>query len=122
MSQPNVQISCVSNLFVRMMHFAAAGDMELGHAHAFDHMTLLAKGSMRVTINGQSTEFTAPQVIFIKAELQHELMALSPDTVAYCIHALRDKTSGDIIPPESVPKADELAQLLRGLVVPAATT
>jgi quercetin dioxygenase-like cupin family protein len=117
MNQPNVNIGCVSNLFVRMMHFEFVGDMEQGHAHSFDHLTLLAKGSLRVTINGQSTEFVAPKMIFIKAEIQHELVATSDNTVAYCIHALRNNNTGDILSSDMVPKSDQLAALLNSLVV-----
>ena len=116
MNQPNVNIGCVKNLFVRQMHFANAGDSEQGHAHQFDHMTLLAKGRMSVRINDEVTEFTAPQMIYIKAELQHELVALSENTVAYCIHALREE-SGDILDVDMVPKSRELYDLLERLVV-----
>jgi len=117
MTQPNVQVGCVSNLFVRQMHFVAAGDMEMGHKHAFDHMTLLAKGKLKVKINDEETEFTAPHMIFIKAELQHELTAASDNTVAYCIHALRDQATSDILDPAMVPKSRELFELLATLVV-----
>lgn len=116
MQQPNVTVGCVKNLFVRMMHFANAGDAELGHKHQFDHMTLLAKGKLSVRINDEVTEFVAPQLIYIKAELQHELVALSDNTVAYCIHALRDET-GDILDPSMVPKSRELWETLSRLVV-----
>lgn len=118
MSHPNVQIGCISNLFVRQMHFAAAGDIEMGHKHSFDHMTLLAKGKLKVRINDEETEFTAPHMIFIKAELQHELTAVTDNTVAYCIHALREPT-GDILDPAMVPKSRELYDLLSSLVVQA---
>lgn len=117
MSQPVVQIGCVSNLFVRQMHFAAAGDMELGHKHAFDHMTLLAKGKLKVRINDEETEFTAPQMIFIKAGLQHELTAVTDNTVAYCIHALREGPTSDIVDPAMVPKSRELYELLTKIVI-----
>jgi quercetin dioxygenase-like cupin family protein len=117
MTQPIAQIGCVSNMFVRQMHFAAAGDMEMGHKHAFDHMTLLAKGKLKVKINDEETEFTAPHIIFIKAELQHELTAVTDNTVAYCVHALRDSSSGDILDPAMVPKSRELYDLFAALVV-----
>jgi quercetin dioxygenase-like cupin family protein len=117
MAQPNVQIGCVSNLFVRQMHFASAGDLELGHKHSFDHMTLLAKGKLKVKINDEETEFTAPHMIFIKAELQHELTAVLDNTVAYCIHPLRDKATSDILDPSMVPKSRELYDLFAALVV-----
>lgn len=118
MANPSVNIGCVSNLFVRQMHFQNVGDKELGHAHSFDHLTLLAKGKLAVKINDEVTEFTAPQMIFIKAELQHELTAVSDNTVAYCIHALRsDVANGDILDPAMVPKSRELYELLNTLVV-----
>lgn len=116
MDQPQVKIGNVANLFVRMMHFEKEGDVEIGHTHSFDHLTLLAKGSLNVRINGQDTLFVAPQMIYIKAELVHELTAKSDNTVAYCIHALREKETGDIIDPEFVPKADELNAMMMALI------
>jgi quercetin dioxygenase-like cupin family protein len=116
MSQPVVKIGCVKNLFSRQMHFEKAGDAEQGHAHSFDHLTLLAKGKLRVRINDEVTDFTAPEMIYIKAELKHELTALTDNTVAYCIHALRED-SGDILSLDMVPKSRELYELLGSLVV-----
>lgn len=106
---PHVKIGCVANLFSRQMHFRKAGDKEYGHTHPFDHLTLLASGSLRVTVNGKTTDFVAPHMIFIKAEYNHELVALEDNTVAFCIHALR-KGNGvdDIIDPESVPAGVEV--------------
>lgn len=104
MDQPYVKIGCVANLFSRMMHFKKAGDVENGHTHPFDHLTLLAAGSLKITMNGKTTDFKAPHMIYIKAEREHELVALEDNTVAYCIHALRnDNTTGDILDPSSIP-------------------
>jgi len=97
------------------MHFAAAGDIELGHTHASDHITLLAKGTLKVTIKEQSHTYTAPHMIFIKAELRHELEAVTDNTVIYCVHALRDKV-GDILDPSMVPPVKELEPYLNALV------
>lgn len=104
MTEPKIEIACVANLFSRQMHFVAVGDTEYGHTHPFDHMTLLAYGSLRVTVGDKATDFHAPAHIYIKAEVQHELIALEPNTVAYCIHALRNGHGvEDIIDPESIP-------------------
>jgi quercetin dioxygenase-like cupin family protein len=106
--QPHVQIGCVANLFSRQMHFKKAGDIEYGHTHPFDHLTLLASGSLRVSVNGKTTNFTAPHMIYIKAEHNHELVALEDNTVAYCIHALRNGNGvDDILDPASVPAGVE---------------
>tara|TARA_R110000796_G_scaffold6702_2_gene23554 strand:+ start:1712 stop:2086 length:375 start_codon:yes stop_codon:yes gene_type:complete len=102
--QPHIQIGCVANLFSRQMHFKKVGDLEHGHTHPFDHLTLLAVGSLRVTVNGKVTDFKAPHMIYIKAEYEHELVALKDNTVAFCIHALRDGNGvGDIIDPLAIP-------------------
>lgn len=103
MSQPTVHIGCVANLFSRMMHFKHAGDIEIGHTHQFDHLTLLAKGKLKVTVDGVATEFTAPHMIYIRADKVHELVALADETVAYCIHALRDKENNEILDPSMIP-------------------
>jgi quercetin dioxygenase-like cupin family protein len=75
----------------------------MGHTHQFDHLTLLAKGKLKVTVEGTVSEFTAPHMIYIHKDKRHELQALTDDTVAYCIHALRDKDTGDILDPSMVP-------------------
>lgn len=104
MTQPVVHIGCVANLFSRMMHFQKAGDTEIGHTHQFDHLTLLAKGKLKVTVEGVSTDFTAPHMIYIHKDKVHELEALTDETVAYCIHALRDKENNDILDPSMIPE------------------
>lgn len=103
MSQPDIKIGCVANLYSRMMHFKNAGDIEEGHTHQFDHLTLLAKGRLKVTVDGQVSEFTAPHMVYIKKDKHHILEALTDETVAYCIHALRDKENQDILDPSMIP-------------------
>ena len=103
MSQPVVAMGCVANLFSRMMRFEKAGDTEIGHTHQFDHLTLLAKGRLKITVDGVATEFTAPHMIYIHKDKVHELVALENETVAYCIHALRDKDNNEILDPSMIP-------------------
>ena len=103
MSHPVVQIGCVANLYSRMMHFKKVGDVEYGHTHAFDHLTLLAAGKLKVTVEGVPTEFIAPHMIYIHKDKNHELTALADDTIAYCIHALRDKDNNEILDPSMIP-------------------
>jgi quercetin dioxygenase-like cupin family protein len=97
-------ISIVGNTWVKQMIFENAGDVHPGHTHSHDHQTLLAKGSVEVWANGITTVFTAPTIIYIKAGVQHGMVAQEAETVIYCIHPLRDGDQvGDIIDPESVP-------------------
>lgn len=112
MNQPIPHISCVSNVFIKQMHFKKAGDKEQGHAHCFDHVTLLAAGKIRVSALGKDTDFIAPHHIFIKAGVEHELTALVDDTVVHCIHAMRDgERIEDIVDPASLPVSYQYAEM-----------
>jgi len=104
MSAPKINIGCVSNLFSRQMQFEKIGDMEIGHKHPFDHLTLLATGKLKVKVNEKETIFTAPHMIYIAKDVVHELTALENNTVAYCIHPLRDGNGvDDILDPAMIP-------------------
>lgn len=117
MSDPEIKIGCVANLYSRMMHFRKAGDVEVGHTHQFDHLTLLAKGRVRVTVEGKTSDFTAPTMIYIKANAVHELEALTDETVAYCIHALRSGDGvDDILDPAMIPEGVDPRSLAKPVV------
>ena len=104
MSEPKVKLGLVSNVWSKQMVFEKAGDVEQGHSHCFDHMTLLAYGKLSIKANGKSTEFAAPNMIYIRAGVEHELTALQDGTVAYCIHAIRDgERIEDIVDPSMIP-------------------
>ena len=105
MNSPKITLSLVSNIWTRMMHFVNAGDREQGHIHTYDHVTLLAYGKLEVEVDGITTVFEAPQMIFINKDKKHQLTALEDNTLAYCIHALRDSdNSGNILDPSMLPK------------------
>ncbi len=115
--EPDVKISCVANLWSKMMKFNNAGDRASGHKHLFDHLTLLAHGSLKVTVEGESTVFNAPHMIYITKGKDHELEALEPGTIAYCIHALRDGDAvGDILDPDMIPKGINPMSLSKSLI------
>jgi quercetin dioxygenase-like cupin family protein len=96
------------------MHFKNIGDANEKHVHNYDHITLLAYGSVRVHIDGHQTDFKAPQMIYVQKGKSHHIEALEPNTVACCIHALRDKDSEEIIDPDQVPLGVDLFE--QGLV------
>lgn len=112
MSYPKINIGCVANLYSRMMHFEKIGDTEMGHTHPFDHLTLLASGSIAVTVDEVETVFKAPHMIYIHKDKNHKLVALEDNTVAFCIHALRDGDGvDDIIDPSMIPKGANASNL-----------
>jgi len=100
-----VKIGCVSNLYSRMMHFKNAGDTEHSHTHSFDHLTLLAAGSVKCVVDGNETIFKAPHMIFIHKDKMHAFTALEDNTVAYCIHPMRiGERVEDIVDPSMIPE------------------
>ena len=59
MSYPALKISNVSNVTIKQMHFEKAGDEMPGHSHVYDHQTLLAHGSVRVTVENNTKDYSA---------------------------------------------------------------
>lgn len=99
-----VKLGCVANLFSRMMLFEKTGDIEQTHEHSFDHLTLLAHGSVKCVVDGQETIFKAPHMIYIHKDKKHEFTALEDNTVTYCIHAMRvGEKIEDIVDPTMIP-------------------
>jgi hypothetical protein len=79
------------NIWVRQNYLQRAGDKEHGHKHDFDHVSLLASGRVKVTVDGYPPkEFKAPTFIVIKKEHRHMFEALEDGTIWYCVFALRD--------------------------------
>jgi quercetin dioxygenase-like cupin family protein len=103
MAYPETKMTAAGNLWLRQMAFAKAGDANEGHVHNYDHMTLLAYGSVRVHVDGQTTDFKAPHSIFISKGKSHFIEALEDGTIAYCVHALRDADTEDILDPSQIP-------------------
>lgn len=105
MKHPEIAIGCVANLYSRQMYFKNKGDVEVGHTHQFDHLTLLANGSLKIVVDGVESVFKAPHMIYIHKDKVHELTALEDNTLAFCIHALRDGNGvEDILDPTMIPE------------------
>jgi quercetin dioxygenase-like cupin family protein len=55
------------------------------HRHSFDHLSILASGSVVVSVDGVDVEHVAPKCILIQAGKKHAVTALT-DTVWFCVH------------------------------------
>ena len=95
MSNPTTDLKIVDNVFVKMHLFNHTGDTHEGHAHAFDHITLLATGSVKMVHDNGEAEFKAPHLIVTPKGIKHQFTALEPNTVFCCIHAIREKDDID---------------------------
>jgi hypothetical protein len=85
------ELGYFGNIWVRQNYLEKIGDIHPGHKHHFDHVSLLASGRVRVTVDGYPPkEFTAPTFVVIKKEHNHKFEALEDGTLWYCVFALRD--------------------------------
>jgi quercetin dioxygenase-like cupin family protein len=103
-SNPVTDLKLVDNVFVKMHRFINAGDTHEGHAHAFDHITLLATGKVLMTHDNGKQEFVAPHLIVTPKGIAHQFTALEAGTVFCCIHAIRDGDGvNDVASPNITP-------------------
>lgn len=85
------ELGYFGNIWVRQNVLEKTNDETLGHYHHFDHVSLLASGSVQVLVDGYEPKvFTAPTFIVIKKEHQHKFKAMSNNVLWYCVFALRD--------------------------------
>lgn len=94
------------NIWVRQNVLENAGESTQGHYHLFDHVSLLAQGTVEVEVEGNPPkQFTAPTFIVIKKERPHKFTAITDDVLWYCVFAIRDVDGDvtDIIPETSQP-------------------
>jgi hypothetical protein len=101
---PQIKLAVISNVWIKVMNFRNVGDFNAGHAHTFNHATLLSSGSVEVQVEGKLTTFEAPSIIYIEKDKVHKITALQANTVVSCIHALRDgNETDDIISEDMLP-------------------
>lgn len=63
------------------------GDIVPQHSHAYEHATLIARGSIRAWKEGTLLgEFTAPNHIIIAANTKHTFETLEDNVLIYCVH------------------------------------
>ena len=102
MSNPITDLKLVDNVFVKMHRFLNAGDTHQGHAHVFDHITLLANGKVLMKHDNGEQEFTAPHLIVTPKGITHQFTALEAGTVFCCIHAIREGSDVDDVASQDI--------------------
>jgi quercetin dioxygenase-like cupin family protein len=97
---PICSTAIAEGLYVRRMFFEKRGDRNDGHAHTYDHVTCLAAGAVRCTVDGVVEDFKAPHLFVTPKDAYHRFEALEAGTVLLCMHALRD-TDRTIVPADT---------------------
>lgn len=75
------------------------------HIHDFDHLSILACGTVVVDVDGVCSTYQAPAAITILAGLKHTVQAIS-DVVWFCIHATNE-TEPEFVDEEIILKAGD---------------
>ena len=86
--QPHtVEHVTAAGVYIRQIVVKKKDSLIPQHAHAYDHTTLLVKGSVRVWEDRvYKGERIAPCGIYIRAGVKHGFRTLEDDTILYCIH------------------------------------
>lgn len=107
-------------------HFAAgvyaketripAGHTLVQHKHHFDHLSILASGSVELMVDDEKQIVHAPACLTIEANKHHGVKSIT-DTVWYCIHATdcTDESEVDnvLIADSDAAEAQKMAQCLK---------
>lgn len=94
----DVEIHIADDVFVKQMKIAKAGTYIPQHSHKYDHLSMLAVGSVRAWADGDLMgDFSAPAGITIKAGIKHTFLSLVDDTIIYCIHNAAHPTVAEVL-------------------------
>ncbi|WP_371435404.1 hypothetical protein [Polaromonas sp.] len=89
-----------------------AGSILVQHRHTFDHLSILAAGTVEVLVDGERSELTGPACLTIKANKHHGVKALT-DVVWFCVHAT-DCADADLVDDVLIAEPD--APVMAGLM------
>ena len=93
-----------------------AGHVLVQHKHKHDHLSILARGSIELMVDGERTIVNAPACLTIEANKHHGVKSIT-DVVWYCIHATEctdtDKIDEVLIVAGDQAQAHKMAQCLQ---------
>jgi len=95
-------VKIVDNVFVKLIPLNGVGDKVSGHAHVFDHITLLSVGKVLMKHDNGEATHTAPCLIVTPKGVCHEFTNLVEHSLLSCIHAIRDGDDVDDIAPQNI--------------------
>ena len=85
--QPTVTYHRADGVSVVQIEIADQGTITPQHAHPYEHMTMLARGMVRVSCaDAEPVEYRAPVAITIPRMVKHLFETLTPDVLLFCIH------------------------------------
>lgn len=88
------------NIFVRMHLLEKAGNKGQSHKHAFDHITFVTRGRVRVIVEDGGDFIVNEGGFFpVPKDQVHQVEALEDNSRIWCVFALRDE-QGEVVDPD----------------------
>lgn len=81
--QPIGREYMAAGAFVKEMDMKHVGTIIPQHAHAYDHISYVARGAVEF----EGKRYDAPYAITVPAHKKHTFISLEPDSLVLCIHA-----------------------------------
>lgn len=81
----NIEHFFTEGVYARKM-LVPAGTQVPTHKHAYNHLSILAQGRVRVAVGPVIKEYIAPAMIEIEKNIAHTISAIE-DSVWFCVHA-----------------------------------
>jgi quercetin dioxygenase-like cupin family protein len=93
-----------------------AGHVLVQHSHKYDHLSILASGSVEIVVDGKTFVVNAPACFTIEANKHHGVKTLT-DAVWYCIHATdctdENEIDDTLIQPADMTEFVNIMQILK---------
>lgn len=106
-NQPLGQLYLFGGIYLKEMLSPDAGTIISQHTHAYDHISYLAAGAVRVWKDERWLgDFQAPAGIRIEAGLAHRFQTLVDGTLILCVHAVAEAEEPEIIRTNPLPLED----------------
>lgn len=92
-----------------------AGFVLVQHKHAHDHLSILARGTVELLVDGVRSELTGPACVTIRAGKHHGIKALT-DVAWYCIHATDCNDAEHVDEVLIVPSDEDMGAIARSML------
>lgn len=96
---------------IAMGKFIPAGQVLVQHKHPYEHLSILASGTIIVESGGTTQTLVGPCCITIPANTHHGVKALT-DAQWYCIHS--ETLGNQTVDAHDLTEAHEMAERLKG--------
>lgn len=109
-AEPELTHHLAGGVYAKQTHIPA-GMVLVQHKHRYDHLSVLASGTVELEVDDQRSTLTGPVCLTIKANAHHGVKALT-DAVWFCIHASAVADDDALIAPS---RMEDMQAIAKGL-------